>query len=111
MNSNSRNGRHSFAFGGGALGLLAYLAFGLLPSVVYGGFAGVALASGMLGHAVDASVLSKSIVLFGVLVGVLSTAGIFVILGAATGAGIFSLSMAFRKDEAKNLEVEPVVHR
>ena len=82
------------AFVGGVAGLLGYLVVGLLPSLVYGGYAGVALGSALLGAPVDGSLAARAIVGFGMVAGVLATAGLFVVLGAVLGAGAH---MALRK--------------
>jgi len=86
------HGTKTFTFAGGILGLFTYLIVGLLPSIVYGGFAGVSLAAGILGSPIDESILAKGIVLFSMVVGVLSTAGLFTVSGAALGAGVYSLA-------------------
>lgn len=85
---------HSFAFGGGLVGLVTYLVVGLLPSVVYGGFVGVTLASGIFGAPVDAHVIARLIVLFGMVIGLLATAALFVVVGAALGAGVYAVVRA-----------------
>ncbi len=78
----------TLAFVGGGLGLAIFLVVGLLPSVVYGGYAGVILANSLFETAIHTSVWAQAIVIFGVLVGVLSTGALFVFVGAALGAGL-----------------------
>jgi hypothetical protein len=79
------------SFVGGVAGLLGYLVVGLLPSLVYGGYAGVALGTALLGAPLDSSILARAIVAFGMVAGVLATAGLFVVLGAVMGAGVHVL--------------------
>jgi hypothetical protein len=79
------------AFAGGIVGLLTYLAVGLLPSIVYGGYAGVTLAGALMGTPVDASWLARGVVVFGMVIGLLATAALFVVVGAAVGAAVHSL--------------------
>ena len=92
-----KTGYRTFAFGGGIAGLISFLAIGLLPSIVYGGFAGVSLASAIVGGPIDGSMLARGIVVFGMVVGLLGTAGVFVVIGAALGAGVYSVARNFAK--------------
>lgn len=98
LNKNSvphpRSLSHSFAFAGGIVGLVTYLVVALLPSIVYGGFVGVTLASGIFGTPVDANILARVVVLFGMVVGLLATAGLFVVVGAALGAAVYAIVRA-----------------
>ena len=87
---------HNFTFAGGVFGLVVFLAIGLLPSLVYGGFAGTTLAAGLLGHSIDASLVGRAIVLFGMIVGLLATAGVFVVIGAVTGAAAHAGTKALK---------------
>ncbi|MDF1562548.1 MAG: hypothetical protein P1V51_05870 [Deltaproteobacteria bacterium] len=96
----SNSGERTFAFGGGLLGLVAFLAVGLLPSLVYGGFAGASLAAGLLGHPVDASVMARGITIFGMVAGLLATAGVFVVVGAVVGSTLHALARSTIKAEA-----------
>jgi len=75
-------------FIGGIFGLIAFLAVGLLPSLVYGGYAGVILGSAIFGSPIHEHVLAQATVVIGVLSGVLSIAAIFVVSGAIIASGI-----------------------
>jgi hypothetical protein len=94
-NENTSGDRHlghrTFAFVSGMVGLLAFLVFGLVPSLVYGGYAGVTLAAALLGHPLGTSLLARGIVAFGMLAGLLATAGLFVVCTAATTTVIYRL--------------------
>jgi len=92
--TNTKSGSRTFAFAGGVVGLITFLAIGLLPSIVYGGFAGVTMASAILGGPVDGGALSRGLVVFGMVVGLLGTAGVFVVIGAALGAGVYAAARA-----------------
>ncbi len=85
-----RSGSRTFAFGGGIVGLVSFLFIGLLPSIVYGGFAGVTLASALLGGPVEGNLFARGLVVFGMVVGLLSCAAVFVVVGAALGAGAYA---------------------
>ena len=101
MTNNSR----SFTFGGGILGLCAYLTIGLLPSIVYGGFAGVTLASSILGQTIVPGLAAKGLVVLGMVTGLLGTAALFVVIGSALGAGLYAaahvITPAFSKISIK----------
>jgi len=83
--------RKTFAFVGGIVGIALFLAVGLLPSLVYGGYAGVVLSHAILGVRLDGQLFSKAVIVFGMLVGLLATSGVFTILGASMGAGLHFL--------------------
>jgi hypothetical protein len=85
-------GYKTATFIGGIVGLVGYLAIGLLPSIVYGGFAGVTLAAALFGTPIDASWMARGVVVFGMVVGLLATAALFVVVGAAMGAGFYSVA-------------------
>ena len=95
----TNNGERTFAFGGGIIGLIAFLIVGLLPSLVYGGFAGAALAAGLLGHPVDASIMARGITIFGMVAGLLATGGVFVVVGAVAGSTVHALARVTMKNE------------
>ena len=95
-----RKAYRTFAFGGGVVGLVTFLAVGLLPSIVYGGFAGVTLASAIIGGPIGASLLARGLVVFGMTVGLLGTAAVFVVLGAAIGAAVFHGARLASREQA-----------
>ena len=91
--------RKTYALIGGFTGLMLYVLFGLMPSIVYGGFAGTALAHGIAGH--EASFVGNLVVLFGMFVGGLSVSAVFVIVGAVCGAGVFAIG--YRRERGRLL--------
>ncbi len=110
QNQTSNSGERTFAFGGGIVGLIAFLIIGLLPSLVYGGFAGAALAAGLLGHPVDASMMARGITIFGMVAGLLATAGVFVVVGAVFGSIVHALARATMKQEQAETEEAPATN-
>jgi len=82
---------NSTTFMGGVIGLLVFLVVGLLPSLVYGGYAGVMLGSVVFGVPIHEHVLAQATVVLGILSGVLSVASIFVLAGAIMATGVRSL--------------------
>jgi hypothetical protein len=97
----------TFSFIGGLIGFVTFLFVGLLPSIVYGGFAGVTLASSILGGPIDSSVLARGLIVFGMVVGLLGAAGVFVVVGAAVGAGAHGLVRAVSGRPAGEVTVRP----
>ena len=82
----------TFGFIGGLLGLIAFLAIGLLPSLVYGGFAGVILAAAVLGSPIGSGIMARALVAFGMLIGLLATGGLFVVMGSALSVAVYHLA-------------------
>jgi hypothetical protein len=79
--------KHSRASTVGVLfGLALFLIVALLPSLVYGGYAGLLLAGGIFGSPVTPTLLARSLVAFGMLLGVVSVASVFSVFGACIGA-------------------------
>ncbi|MFL5301549.1 MAG: hypothetical protein ACJ79R_14525 [Anaeromyxobacteraceae bacterium] len=73
---------------GAAIGLTLFLALGLLPALLYGGYAGVMLAGGIFGTPVSATLAVRAVIVFGMVLGVTAVASLFVVCGAAAGAAV-----------------------
>ncbi|MFL5263195.1 MAG: hypothetical protein ACJ79E_02205 [Anaeromyxobacteraceae bacterium] len=73
---------------GAAIGLTLFLALGLLPALLYGGYAGVMLAGGIFGTPVSATLAVRAVIVFGMVLGVTAVASLFVVGGAAAGAAV-----------------------
>ena len=86
--------RKSFTLIGAAVGLALFLAIALLPSLLYGGYAGVLLAGGIFGTPVKATLLVRGLIIFGMVLGVVGVGGLFAVGGAAAGAAASVLSSA-----------------
>ncbi|HEY7724160.1 MAG TPA: hypothetical protein VH880_02410 [Anaeromyxobacteraceae bacterium] len=84
--------RRTLTVAGAAVGLAAFLAAGLLPSLVYGGYAGVMLAGAILGTPVAATFAVRALVVLGMVAGVLLVGGLFTVAGAAAGAAVAALT-------------------
>jgi hypothetical protein len=78
---------------GAAAGLALFLPIALLPSVLYGGYAGVLLA-GAFGTPVSAGLGARVLIVCGMVVGVTLVAAVFAAAGAAAGAAIAALVRA-----------------
>lgn len=76
---------------GAALGLTAFLGIALLPALLYGGYAGVLLAGGIFGLPIVPTFLVRSLIVFGMVLGVVGVASLFTVAGAALGAAVGTL--------------------
>lgn len=73
---------------GAGVGLALFLAVALLPAILYGGYAGLLLAGGIVGTPVEPGFVVKALVIFGMVLGVVAVGSLFAVVGAAAGAGI-----------------------
>jgi hypothetical protein len=86
--------RKTYTLIGAAVGLAIFLAVALLPSLVYGGYAGVLLAGGIFGTPIQATIASRALIAFGMLLGVIAVGALFAVGGAAAGAAVGALTGA-----------------
>jgi hypothetical protein len=82
---------------GAGIGLAAFLAIALLPSLLYGGYAGVLLAGGIVGTPVQATFLVRALIVFGMVLGVTAVGSLFAVAGAAIGAAVSALAVPTAK--------------
>jgi hypothetical protein len=88
---------------GAGIGLVAFLAVGLLPAMLYGGYAGVLLAGGIFGTPVAPTLAVRALVVFGMVMGVTSAASLFAVAGAVMGSawGVVLDATEFKRQPAK----------
>lgn len=77
---------------GAGVGLAVFLAIALLPSMLYGGYAGLLLAGGIFGTPVEATLLPRALIVFGMVLGVVAVGSLFAVLGAVAGAAVGALT-------------------
>jgi hypothetical protein len=77
---------------GAAVGLALFLALGLLPALLYGGYAGVLLAGGIGGTPIGASFWVRALIVFGMVLGATGVGALFTVGGAVIGAAIAALT-------------------
>jgi hypothetical protein len=77
---------------GAGIALAVFLAVGLLPSMLYGGYAGVLLAGGIFGTPVQATILARALIVFGMVMGVVGVGSLFAVMGAVAGAAVGALT-------------------
>lgn len=88
---------------GSGIGLATFLAVGLLPAMMYGGYAGVLLAGGILGTPVQATLLARGLIVFGMMMGVVGVGSLFAVVGAAAGAAVGALTSATLRKPAEQV--------
>ena len=86
--------RKTFTLIGAAAALALFLAVALLPSMLYGGYAGVLLAGGIFGTPVGATLAVRALIVFGMVLGVVGVGSLFLVSGAAVGAAVSVLAGA-----------------
>lgn len=89
MSANST--RRTDAWIGAGVGFVGFLFTGLLPALVYGGFMGLAIGGVLFGRPVEPQLLMRVMTGGGMLLGVLATMFLYLVIGAASGAGIGAL--------------------
>jgi hypothetical protein len=108
MTTTRKSTSKTFTLVGAGIGLAIFLAVGLLPSILYGGYAGVLLAGGIFGTPVDASFVVRAFIVGGMVIGVAAAASFFAVLGAVAGAGLAVLTRTRKVDAAEaGTTVEP----
>ena len=73
---------------GAGIGLATFLAVALLPALLYGAYAGVLLAGGIFGTPVAATIATRALIVFGMILGVTAVGSLFAVAGAAAGAAV-----------------------
>ena len=81
-----------FTLVGAGIGLALFLAIALLPAILYGGYAGLLLAGGIVGTPVAPTLFVKALIVFGMVLGVTGIASLFAVLGAVAGAAVGALT-------------------
>ncbi len=85
---------------GAGIALALFLALALLPAILYGGYAGLLLAGGIVGTPVEPSVIVRGLVVFGMVLGVVAVGSLFAVMGAAVGAAVGALMQVAAKKPA-----------
>ncbi len=77
---------------GSAVGLAIFLAIGMLPALLYGGYAGVLLAGGIFGTPLQPTFPVRALIIFGMVRGTVGVGALFSVAGAVVGAAINALT-------------------
>ena len=70
---------------GSFLGFITFLFVGLIPSILYGGYMGLAIVGAMFGSPIETALIAKIITVGGMALGMLSVGFLFVVLGSVVG--------------------------
>jgi hypothetical protein len=95
--------RKNYTLIGSAVGLALFLAVALLPALLYGGYAGVLLAGGIFGTPLQATLLVRALIVFGMVLGVTGVGALFAVGGAVAGAAVSVLAGAVPEHETKEV--------
>lgn len=90
-----------FSLIGAGVGLVLFLAVAMLPAMLYGGYAGVLLASGIFGAPIQPTFLVRTLIVGGMILGTLGVASLFTVLGAAAGGAVGALANLPAKAQAE----------
>jgi uncharacterized membrane protein len=108
MTTTQKNPSKIFTLVGAGLGLALFLAIGLLPSILYGGYAGVVLAGGLFGTPVASTLLTRALIVIIMVLAVVLSLGLFSAAGAVAGSVVAALTRSARKVEGDEPDaVEP----
>ena len=91
---------------GAMVGLVTFLVAGLLPSLLYGGYAGLVLGGAIFGTPIHESVFAQATVIIGVISSVLVTGGVFVLGGAILATGVHGLFSELNVEPERTEEAE-----
>ncbi len=91
---------------GATVGGLAFLIFGIVPGFYFGSYGTLILLQKLTGGAVEPSLIVRSIVVMGILVGILCVAAVSIVVGGILGTAmgyLVSLPQALRerREESK----------
>lgn len=73
---------------GAAVGLALFFAVAMLPAALYGGYAGVLVAGGIFGSPLAPTLLARSLIIGGMILGTIGVGALFTIGGAVAGAAL-----------------------
>jgi uncharacterized protein involved in cysteine biosynthesis len=97
-------GVNILTFSGAGLGFLAYLVLGVIPGLLYGGYAGLFMAGAMFGTPVESTLVVKGITFGGILLGGLASLFIFLVAGAFLGSVTALIARPFLWIHARHIE-------
>ncbi len=92
---------------GAAIGLALFLSVAFLPALLYGGYAGLLLASGIFGAPVKSTLPVRTLVVFGMVLGVTGVASLFAVAGAVAGGAASLLASRAATPAARPAPAKP----
>jgi hypothetical protein len=87
--------KSTYSLIGAGIGLALFLAVALLPAMLYGGYAGVMLAGGIFGTPLMPTIMTKSLIVFGMALGIGAVGSLFTVFGAVAGSVIDAAAREF----------------
>jgi len=73
---------------GAAIGVIAFLVFGILPGIYFGSYGTLVILNHLAGGPVEASTIVRMITIIGTLVGVFCTGTVSIVLGSVFGTAL-----------------------
>jgi hypothetical protein len=70
---------------GAGTGFVAFIAFGAMPGLLYGGYMGLMMAGALFGTPVEPNILARLITGGGMLLGLLASLFLFLVVGSVVG--------------------------
>jgi len=83
----AKRGRMGTIFGA-SIGFVAFLVFGAVPGLLYGGYMGLIMAGAIFGTPVEPTLITRIITGGGMVLGLLASISLFLVVGAVMGAAV-----------------------
>jgi hypothetical protein len=79
---------------GAAVGVVAFLIFGIIPGFFFGSYGSLIVISHLMGGPVEPTLLVRAVMAVGILLGIVCVASVSIVSGAILGTGIGYLAEA-----------------
>ena len=86
---------------GAAVGVVAFLAFGVVPGFYFGSFGTLVLLNHLFGGPLQATVLVRALTAVGIIVGIACVGSVTIVVGAIFGTAVGYLSEALTRPAAE----------
>jgi len=93
---------------GAALGVVVFLAFGLLPGFYFGSFGSLVVLKHLMGGPVEPTVIVRMIIAVGIMLGITCTASVSIVIGSIVGTALGYVSEALTSPAEAKLTGEEV---
>jgi hypothetical protein len=73
---------------GAAVGVVAFLAFGIIPGFFFGSYGSLIVISHLMGGPVEPTAIVRVVMAVGILLGIVCVASVSIVVGAILGTGV-----------------------
>lgn len=73
---------------GAAVGVVAFLAFGIMPGFFFGSYGSLIVISHLMGGPVEPTAIVRVVMAVGILLGIVCVASVSIVMGAILGTGV-----------------------